>query len=236
MTIDELLEKYRGEEISERDKGAKFERLMKNFLFTRPEYRRKFSDVWLWNEFPFREELGGGDLGIDLVAKTADDEFWAVQCKFYFDTTPINKSAVDTFLATSSKTFDGDKKFSARLWISTTNNWNAEAERAILNQNPPVSRISLVDLQNAAVDWQKLDAGTFGEGGENHGESKPYQLSLKFEDLQGAIYARMIERVGNRRYWEQWAKDIAQIAERHQNKILQLVDKPEFKNFLADLR
>ena len=73
-------------------------------------------------------------------------------------------------------------------------------------------------------------------GGKSDGESKPYQLSLKFEDLQGAIYARMVERVGNRRYWEQWAKDIAQIAERHQNKILQLVDKPEFKNFLADLR
>ena len=58
MTIDELLTNYRGEEISERDKGAKFERLMKNFLLTRPEYRGKFSDVWLWNEFPFREEFG----------------------------------------------------------------------------------------------------------------------------------------------------------------------------------
>ena len=43
MTIDELLIKYRDENISERDKGAKFERLMKNFLLTNPVYREKFS-------------------------------------------------------------------------------------------------------------------------------------------------------------------------------------------------
>lgn len=34
VTADELLEKYRSAEISERDKGAKFEQLMKNFLMT----------------------------------------------------------------------------------------------------------------------------------------------------------------------------------------------------------
>ena len=80
VTVDELLEKYRSAEISERDKGAKFERLMKNFLLTNPVYRGKFSDVWLWNEFPFRDELGTVDLGIDIVCKEFDSNFWAVQC------------------------------------------------------------------------------------------------------------------------------------------------------------
>ena len=163
MTIDELLENYRGEEISERDKGTKFERLMKNFLLTNPVYRGKFSDVWLWNEFPFREDFGTVDLGIDIVCKTVDDEFWAVQCKFYLDTTPINKSAVDTFLATSSKIFDGDKKFSARLWISTSGNLTDNAEITLQNQSPPVARIGMEELRKAAVDWEKLDAGTFGK-------------------------------------------------------------------------
>ncbi len=100
MTIDELLIKYRDESISEREKGAKFERLMKNFLLTYPVYRGKFSDVWLWNEFPFREEFGGVDLSIDIVCKSDDDKFWAVQCKFYAETSIIDKPAVDTFLAT----------------------------------------------------------------------------------------------------------------------------------------
>jgi predicted helicase len=66
-------------------------------------------------------------------------------------------------LATSSKFFDGDKKFSHRLWISTTNNWNTEAETTIKNQDPPVSRIGLQQLEDAAVDWEKLDAGITGD-------------------------------------------------------------------------
>lgn len=163
VTVDELLEKYRSAEISERDKGAKFERLMKNFLLTNPVYRGKFSDVWLWNEFPFRDELGTVDLGIDIVCKEFDGDFWAVQCKFYAETSVIDKAAVDTFLATSSKTFDGDKKFSARLWISTSDNLTDNAEITLQNQSPPVARIGMEELRKAAVDWEKLDAGTFGK-------------------------------------------------------------------------
>ena len=75
----------------------------------------------------------------------------------------MDKPAVDSFLATSSKKFGNGARFSARLWISTSDNWNAEAERAIISQNPPVLRIGLQDLQLAAVDWAKLDAGKVGE-------------------------------------------------------------------------
>ena len=136
MTIDELLENYRNVvSFSEHDKGSRFERLMKNFLLTYPTYREKFSDVWLWNEFPFKKDFGGKDTGIDIVAKTFDGEFWAVQCKCYAEDSRIDKPAVDSFLSTSSKTFSG-QKFSARLWISTTNNWNATAETTIKNQIP----------------------------------------------------------------------------------------------------
>ena len=176
MTIDELLINYREENFSERDKGMKFERLMKNFLLTCPVYRGKFSDVWLWNEFPFRDELGTVDLGIDIVCKATDGDFWAVQCKFYSESTPITKSAVDTFLATSSKTFSG-QKFSARLWISTSDNLTDNAETTLLNQSPPVARIGMEELRKAAVDWEKLDAGTFGKQAVNNfREPKEHQL------------------------------------------------------------
>ena len=177
VTVDELLEKYRSAEISERDKGTKFERLMKNFLMTNPVYRGKFSDVWLWNEFPFRDELGIVDLGIDIVCKEFDGNFWAVQCKFYAETSVIDKAAVDTFLATSSKTFDGDKKFSARLWISTSDNLTDNAEITLQNQSPPVARIGMEELRKVAVDWEKLDADTFGkEAVKNFREPLPHQL------------------------------------------------------------
>lgn len=175
MTIDELLIKYRDENISEHDKGAKFERLMKNFLLTYPVYRGKFSDVWLWSEFPFRDELGGKDLGIDLVAKTVDEKFWAVQCKFYAETTTITKDNVDSFVSNSGRTFDGNKKFSRRFWISTSDNFTENAREMCKNQSPPVEIIDLYKLRRAQVDWEKLDAGTFGEEAVTKKDLRDYQ-------------------------------------------------------------
>ena len=163
MTFEKILDSYRKISTSEFAKGTHFEILMKNFLLTYSTYREKFSEVWLWKDFPFRADFGGRDLGIDIVTKTVDGEFWAVQCKCYAEDNRIDKPAVDSFLATSSKTFDGDKKFAVRLWISTTDNWNNEAEITIKNQIPPVSRIGLTELQNAAIDWEKLDAGIIGD-------------------------------------------------------------------------
>ena len=37
--------------------------------------------------------------------------------------------------------------------------------------------------------------------------------SLQFEQLESIIYARMVKKVGDRRYWEQWANDVAEIAD-----------------------
>ncbi len=176
VTADKLLENYRRLEVSERDKGAKFERLMKNFLLTNPVYRGKFSDVWLWSEFPFREELGTVDLGIDIVCKSVDGEFWAVQCKFYAETSTIDKAAVDTFLATSGEIFGGDKKFSVRLWISTSDNLTDNAEITLRNQTPEVLRINLEDLRAAEVDWEKLDAGKFGDEAVTKNFLRDYQI------------------------------------------------------------
>ena len=162
-----LLNQYRTKAYSERDKGDRFERLMQAYLLTDPTYTNQFSKVWLWSEFPYRKELGGSDTGIDLVSLTHDGDYWAIQCKFFAATASIDKKAVDSFLSTSSREFKDDQiattRFAHRLWISTTNKWGINAQNAIKNQNPPVSRISLFDLQEAPVDWLKLDQGIHGE-------------------------------------------------------------------------
>ena len=49
------------------------------------------------------------------------------------------------------------------------------------------------------------------------------QLSLQFEDLQNVFYAKMVTKVGSKRYWELWAKDIAKIAEEHIERIKTLI-------------
>jgi predicted helicase len=166
MDFNKILEKYRKDAFSERDKGDRFERLMQAYLYTDPKYTH-LKKIWLWNEFPYRAEFGGHDVGIDLVAQTAEGEYWAIQCKCYQEDARINKDEVDTFLSTSGRSFeDGEKnrvKFERRIWISTTNNWSSKAEDTLQNQDPPVTRINLTDLTEAPVEWGEIDSGVFGE-------------------------------------------------------------------------
>lgn len=178
----QILEKYRDTSFSERHKGARFEALIAAFLRTSPEYAPIMADVWLWNDFPFRKDFGTGqDVGIDIVARTVSGEFWAVQCKCYAEGTRIDKPAVDGFLATSGKTFRDEEgrvtSFASRLWVSTTNHWGVQAELAIRNQDPPVSRLNLSDLEAAPVDWGKLEKGLSGEGARvPKKEPRPHQV------------------------------------------------------------
>jgi len=140
---------------------------MQAYLQTDPKYASLFKKVWIWNDFPARKDFGGKDTGIDLVALTNNGDYWAIQCKCCQEDSIIDKPAVDSFLSTSSKKFVNDNcitvGFTNRLWISTTNHWGTNAEEAIRNQHPPVSRISLYDLQEAPVDWEKLEKGLSGE-------------------------------------------------------------------------
>ncbi len=167
MTIQEILEVYRKESFSEHDKGKRFERLMQAFLRTSPIYRNLFKQIWMWEDFPARQDFGGKDIGIDLVAETVDGKFWAVQCKCYKADAQVTKPAVDSFLATSCKMFTmpGETEktgFAHRLWIATTNLWNKEAETIINDTQPPVTRILLKDLENSGVDWGKIYEGLSG--------------------------------------------------------------------------
>lgn len=167
MTFTQVLTKYRKISFSQRDKGERFERLMQTYLQTDPKYAYQFKKVWLWNEFPWKDDLGGGDTGIDIVALTTDGDYWAIQCKCYQKDSTIDKPTVDSFLSTSSRKFKDDSKnlvgFAQRLWISTSNKWGPNANEALKNQNPPVARLNLFDLQEAAVDWEKLENGIHGE-------------------------------------------------------------------------
>lgn len=98
-----------------------------------------------------------------------------IQCKCYAADTSIDKPDVDTFLSTSGKLFEtesGTTGFVQRLWISTTNKWSSTADQTIRNQNPPVTRLNLIDLENDDVDWSSLEQGIFGVASR----SKPFTI------------------------------------------------------------
>ena len=154
---------------------------MRSWLLSDPRYNM-LTEVWLWENFPGRKDFGGKDTGIDLVAKTESGEYWAVQCKCYSENAVIDKPAVDSFLATSSRTFIDETSFqtvsfSKRLWIATTNRWGNNAEEAIKNQQPPVSRVGLFDLEHSSVDWEKLMQGLTGDNAQLPGKQpREHQL------------------------------------------------------------
>jgi predicted helicase len=144
-TIYDVLDDLRSRFPENRERGDAFERLTQRFLTTDPLYASRFTKVWLWQEWPDRK--GKVDTGIDLVAETVDG-FAAVQCKFYDEHHPVSKEDIDTFLSASGK-----HPFTERLVVSTTDKWSNHAEDALSDQQVPVARIGVADLNESAVDW-----------------------------------------------------------------------------------
>ncbi|MDR1265747.1 MAG: DEAD/DEAH box helicase family protein [Propionibacteriaceae bacterium] len=149
-TVEALLGQLVASSTSERDKGDKFERLVRRFLAVDAPWAARFSEVFMWADWPGRD--GRPDRGIDLVA--VDRETGApvaIQCKFYSRDHYLAKPDIDSFLAESGK-----HPFTGRLIVSTTDRWNTAAEQAIQDQQIPVQRIGLADLIDSSIDWSQF--------------------------------------------------------------------------------
>ena len=89
------------------------------------------------------------------------------------------------------------------------------------------------------------EPGENGGSGDGAPTVREVQGAFAFphlEEWKDAIFARIILKCGDRRYWESWAKDVAVIAERHTTRLKALLDSGEqrhktaFADFLAGLR
>ena len=182
MTFKEVLQRFRTESFTEREKGAKFEKLIKKWFQTDPRYADKLQEVWLWEEFPGKKDFGGKDLGIDLVAKTDLGDYWAIQCKCYDEKAIISKAVVDSFISTAHRAFIDDLTlkttyFSNLIWVSTTLRWGANAEEKLKGQDIPVTRINMHELEASPVDWDKLLKGDTGKAALREGKQpRKHQL------------------------------------------------------------
>ncbi len=107
--------------------------------------------------------------------------------------------------------------------------------------------INKLDLNNEAPEMIEIVPVGFAETEESpseKAEDKPKALQLEFplEEIRQAIFAKMVEKVGDRQYLEKWAKDVAEIADRHVAQINNFLTKPnskvarEFRNFLRGLQ
>jgi predicted helicase len=100
----------------------------------------------------------------------------------------------------------------------------------------------------------KKDAGKgdFVIGTKRDGRSSKYgteqddsQDSFDFQvsEVERALYAQVVKKCGNRKHWEQWANDIAKIADTHILRIKTIVEDPNnvkemkvFNSFVEELR
>lgn len=136
---------------SQRDKGTKFERLLKRYLEVEPKYADQFSNVWMWQDWPGRNGLV--DTGIDLVAEDRyTGELVGIQAKFYDPASPLPKQAIDSFF-----TELGKAPFSQGMIVSTTDRWSKHAEAALLDQSKPIQRIRLQDFADSTIDWSQFN-------------------------------------------------------------------------------
>ena len=130
------------------EKGKSFEKLICAFLQQYPLYKHKFSEVWLWDDWPQRQ---GRDTGIDLVAQTVAGELYAIQCKFYHEDYELKKGDIDSFLNELGK-----KDFAKGIIFSTTSKWSVHAEKALQNRSKECQRVDLNDLERFNVNWENL--------------------------------------------------------------------------------
>lgn len=87
------------------------------------------------------------------------------------------------------------------------------------------------------------DDGERDGGGADDGEDRATQLALlDVPEWRDAIYSRIVQKVGERTYWEQWAGDIAEIHEKQVLRIQATLERDgsaagtEFARFLTALR
>ncbi|WP_205665004.1 type ISP restriction/modification enzyme [Acetobacter cibinongensis] len=122
-----------------------------------------------------------------------------------------------------------------------------------LQAKPDTSRMEVIAVtKKIASKTKALTTGTaqqahssYNLGKKSTPQTDDRQDTLQFEvgEIERAIYAKIVKKVGNRHHWEDWAGDIAKIAQTHITHITTILDNPEnvqareaFDQFATDLR
>src|SRR5690606_19240900 len=99
--------------------------------------------------------------------------------------------------------------------------FNALINKIDLNNDPGGGKINVIGVGGTP--------GTEGQKGEGQDGQ---QMGFAFAHLDGwrnAIFAKIVTKVGTRKYLEQWAEKVADIAQRHIDRITLLLADPDSK-------
>ncbi|WP_406178694.1 DEAD/DEAH box helicase [Streptomyces canus] len=123
--------------------------------------------------------------------------------------------------------------------------FNASVNQIELNKKAPntigIGTIGAEDETVGDQDGSSTEQSAEAKQAKEEQTARYVQDRLEFDEAwRTAIFARIVDKVGERTYWEQWAKDIALIAERHVARIRAGLADPRkaeaFKEFTDELR
>ena len=146
-----VLDTLRELSTTELEKGKRFERLTAAVLRSAPQWATRFSNVWLWEDWPGNE--GKPDTGIDLVAEDATTGgLTAIQAKFYKEQGSLTLDDVGSFFGLL-----GQKQFTDGMIVATTpptknlRDTSGEHEKHVAILGSP-------DLAGCGLDWSSWTA------------------------------------------------------------------------------
>ncbi len=192
--LNDLLEKFRQNSQTEREKGNYFEKLVKVYLLNEPIYKDLFNgQVWLWEEWrKYWIQQGnsdpGADAGIDLVAMEAVKEnprIFAIQAKFYAEDAKIKKSdGIDSFFSALGK-----KPFTHGMLFLTTYQASHHVLEAVQKRDKEVNIVGLNDLEASVIDWSSFVPSVEAVKFKEHKQLRDYQQRAVNEVLDGLAVA-----------------------------------------------
>ncbi|WP_034878310.1 DEAD/DEAH box helicase [Enterococcus casseliflavus] len=144
---------------------------------------------------------------------------------------------------TPESILDNNKKYEAVWQIlnalrSVDERFSAMINKLELNRKKPEN----MDVIGIGEAPSVEDVENSSKGNDNEQSSYQTALELDWGEIENAIYAKVIKKVGDRRYLEDWSEDVAKIAQRHIEQItIMISDKNsqtaiEFDKFLKSLQ
>lgn len=110
--------------------------------------------------------------------------------------------------------------------------FNACINQIELNKKAP-EQLQIIGIGGPGTDGD----GTKSDGDGKDTKGKVHEQTLfhfpALEAWKDALYAKIVLKCGSRRYWEDWAKDVAKIAQRHTDRIRLLLEQGNPKHAQA---
>lgn len=134
-----------------------------------------------------------------------------------------------------------DDRFDAMV-----NKMDLDLNKGILSKMEVIAITDKVPTKPKNTETRKPGSGmTFASNNNIYDPHNEQQIDAKFKigEIERAIYAKVVQKCGNRHHWEDWANDIAKIAHTHINRITIIVQNPKnktekeaFDKFAEELR